>query len=370
MSSSVYGVLLAGGSGSRFWPLSTKDQPKQFLSLVSEQTMIQTTYHRFKGMIKPENWIVVTNAAYVDKVAEQLPMLEKNQIIGEPIARNTAPPIALACAMIAAQDPEAVVVVLPSDHHIGNEEEYLDTMQKAIRTAGEKDALVTLGIQPTHPETGYGYISYDRSDSLEENGTGISFRVDAFREKPDRLTAEQFISEGNYLWNSGMFIWKASRFLREISAHMTELYAELAPFLDGEWSDATIHDFFQNTTSVSIDYGLMERSGRVWIVPGDFGWNDVGSWSAVHELADKDGHGNSGSIDRFITINSSNNHIHISKNIISTSDKSKLVALIGVEGLAVVDTGTVLMICPIDQAQEVKKAVEALDDNPNLTSYR
>lgn len=368
MKPSVYGVLLAGGSGTRFWPLSTKDQPKQFLSLVGEETMIQTTYHRFKGLIKPENWIVVTNEAYSDKVAEQLPQLEKDQIIGEPVARNTAPPIALACAMIAAQDPDAVVVVLPSDHHIGDVDAYLNTMEKAIQTAMEQDALVTLGVQPTHPETGYGYISYDRSTTQISGGNEISYKVEAFREKPDRETAEQFISEGNYLWNSGMFIWKASRFLKELSLHMRELYGQLAPFMDGEWSTATVHDFFQKTTSISIDYGLMERSERVWIVPGDFGWNDVGSWSAVHELALKDAQGNSGAINRFITINSSKNHVHISKNTFSKNEK--LVALIGVEGLAVVDTGSVLMICPIDQAQEVKKAVEALDDNPTLRPYR
>lgn len=370
MNPAVYGILLAGGSGTRFWPLSTKEQPKQFLSLVGEETMIQTTYNRFNGMIKPENWLVVTNQRYEQKVAEQLPMLEKDQIIGEPVARNTAPPIALACAMIAAQDPDAVVVILPSDHHIGNEPAYQETIRRAVITAEEQDALVTLGIQPTHPETGYGYIAYDRTTSLHHQGEEISFKVEAFREKPDRPTAEAFLSQGNYLWNSGMFIWRASRFLREISIHMKELYAQLAPFMDGEWSQSTIHDFFQNTTSISIDYGLMEQSERVWIVPGNFGWNDVGSWAAVHELAAKDTQGNSHTNNRIITIDSFNNHVFTSNNAVLSNNKEKLVALIGVEGLAIVDTGSVLMICPIDQAQDVKKAVEALDKQTELSRYK
>ena len=370
MNPSVYGILLAGGSGTRFWPLSTKDQPKQFLSLVGEETMIQTTYNRFIGVIKPENWLVVTNQRYEEKVAEQLPKLEKSQIIGEPIARNTAPPIALACARIAAQDPNAVVVILPSDHHIGDEAAFQEVIQRAILTAEEKDALVTLGIQPTHPETGYGYIAYDRQAAWRHQGIEISFQVEAFREKPDRATAEEFLAHGNYLWNSGMFIWRASRFLHEISIHMKDLYSQLAPFMNGEWSEASIHDFFLNTSSISIDYGLMERSERVWIVPGDFGWNDVGSWTAVHELATKDAHGNSTSGNRIITIDSLNNHVFVSKSANPSTHSQKLVALIGVEGMAIVDTGTVLMICPLDKAQEVKKAVEVLAQDPSLKPFR
>lgn len=332
--------------------------------------MIQTTYNRFKGIIKPENWLVVTNQRYEKKVAEQLPVLEKDQIIGEPVARNTAPPIALACAMIAAQDPDAIVVILPSDHHIGDEKAYHELIQRAIKTAEEQDSLVTLGVQPTHPETGYGYIAYERGVPFLQQGQEISYKVEAFREKPDRETAEEFLSQGNYLWNSGMFVWRVSRFLREISIHMNDLYSQLAPFMDGEWSETTIHDFFQNTTSISIDYGLMERSERVWIVPGEFGWNDVGSWSAVHELAAKDPNGNSSIGNRIITIDSSNNHVYVSKKNDSSIAEAKLVALVGVEGLAIVDTGSVLMICPIDQAQDVKKAVEALDRDESLGAYR
>lgn len=362
----VRGVILAGGVGSRFWPLSRVERPKQFLQLFGDKTLLAATASRLSGRIAASNWMVVTNQQYVPLVKESLPDIPNAGIIGEPVARNTAPCIALATAMVAKDNPDAVVVTLPSDHHITDTPAYRRIMDAAIKAAATHDALVTIGIRPDRPETGYGYIQF--GDSTGEEGNegemdGQAREVVRFREKPDVQTALSFLKDGHYLWNSGMFIWRASVFLNELRHCMPDLYESVEPFTREQATEDRINRFFQEAESISIDYGLMEKAHRVQVVPGVFGWNDVGSWQAIHDLGASDKAGNTGELNSVVALDASNNHVHI-------TTPGKLIALVGVEGLAVVETDDALLICPLDRAQDVKKVVDTLGGDSRLQRYK
>ena len=361
----IIGVLMAGGSGTRFWPKSISSKPKQFLSLFGEHTMLQNTVSRLDGWIQREDWRVVTNESYRELVQTQLPWIANDQIIGEPVAKNTAPCIAAAAASVLKEEqveaphPEEdpVLVVMPSDHVIQDPASFQKVLTHAVDVATQSDALVTIGITPTHAETGYGYIQFDKGTEAQGEPSQHAvdphdYRVQAFREKPDKETAESYIKQGGYVWNSGLFVWRLSSFMTALEKAMPTLYSQCHALASSGLTQDAIRTFFEEAESISIDYGLMEKATNVRVVPGEFGWNDVGSWTAAYELADKDSDQNASNAEQFISVDAFKNYIDV--------DSGTVVGLVGVEGLAVVQSGSRLLICPIDKAQDVKKIVDRL----------
>jgi mannose-1-phosphate guanylyltransferase len=349
----MYVVIMAGGSGTRFWPLSRLKTPKQLMSVFGGKSMLQRTVERVLPLA-PERIIIVTNEEQARETARQTadycgcPL----QIVAEPVGRNTAPAIALAAAIIGRYDPEATMLVLPADHYIRNEAEFCRVATVAAEAAAS-GALITLGIEPTRPETGYGYIEAETADAATAART-----VRRFVEKPDAARAVEFLDAGNFYWNSGMFIWKVSAIRGELARQMPEL-ADAVGSLDfgsEDWAlDALkpqINALYTTLKSESIDYGVMERAEQVQVIPASFGWSDVGSWNALPEVIDADADGVV-AIDTagLISIDSADSLVY---------GNGKMVALVGVEGLIVVDTADALLVCRLDRAQEVKKVVEKL----------
>lgn len=356
----TYAVIMAGGAGTRFWPKSTKTLPKQFLNLFGEKTMIQETVSRLNGFIAPEQVMVVTNDSYVPIVENQLPSTPKEFIIGEPVAKNTAPCVAAAAALLHKQDPDSVMVVLPADHQIGKPDEFLNVLHAAVETARTEESLVTIGIQPNRPETGYGYIRFDPDPVFSRENKPV-YDVRNFTEKPELKKAEEFLKSGEYLWNSGMFIWKTSVILEAFKKYMPEVYSQSNKLMKSDGSTEAINSFYQACPSVSIDYGIMEKAETVHVVPGDFDWNDVGSWTAVHELSSKDENENATGSSPVSVFDSSSNLVH--------SESGKIIALVGVDNLAVVETDKAILVVNLDKAQGVKKVVEELKNNPDKKEF-
>lgn len=359
----LHAVIMAGGSGTRFWPRSTKSHPKQFLKIFGDRTMLQATVDRIEPIIPPERVWVITNERYVDLVAEQLPDIPAGNIIGEPVARNTAPCVASAAALLQKEDPEATMVVLPADHSITNPDRFISILETAAEKAVQDNALITIGIRPDRPETGYGYIEFDKKsgETVKENEVK---KVTQFREKPDLKAARQFIYSGNFLWNSGMFVWKASVVIEEFKQHLPEVYEqieELQPAIGTDRQHEAIGSFYQHCPSISIDYGIMEKADTVYVVPGEFGWNDVGSWRAVYDLREKNEEGNVIEAKQAVLEASENNLVH--------GESGKMIALVGVENLAVVETEDAILVCNMDQSQGVKQVVQKLRDNEELKKY-
>lgn len=343
----LYAIILAGGSGTRLWPRSRKQQPKQLLDLFSERTMLQETYDRIASLVPPQNVFVITNREYLDEVRAQLPAVPEAQIIGEPEGRGTAPPAALAALLLRERDPDAVTFILPADHVIQTLPPYLAALQTAAALA-HQNYLVTLGVMPAYPETGYGYIETDAA--LPSPDGQPAFRVHRFREKPNLETAQDFIERGNFYWNSGIFIWRADVILSEFAQHLPQMLAQLqkivAAGLDAPSFDADWHALENET----LDYGIMERASRVAVIPLDAGWSDVGSWTALYGLMTHDSAANAVH-GKHIGVNTHSSLIYGDKRLIAT---------IGLENMIVVDTDDALLICPQDRAQEVKKIVDEL----------
>lgn len=359
----VYAVIMAGGSGTRFWPKSTKKLPKQFLSLFGEGTMIQNTARRIEELIPRERILVVTNNRYVDIVQEQLPGVPEQNIVGEPVAKNTAPCVAIAAEMLYRKDPDAVMVVLPADHHITNAPEFKNILKSAIQKAEEGENLVTIGIHPSRPETGYGYIYAD--DAAKETfNDNVVHPVKAFKEKPDEETAKKFVASGDYFWNSGMFIWSAKTILREFEKHLPEMYEKAKKSgqqLFGDNHKQAINEFYMTCEAVSIDYGIMEHANKVFVVPGEFGWNDVGSWMAAYELADKNESGNVIKADNATFSEAEKTYVY--------SESGKMISVVGLSGIAVVETDDAILVCKLDKAQNVKEIVEQLKNNEEYQRF-
>lgn len=343
--SKVHAVILAGGSGSRLWPMSRQNLPKQFLTLDGDATLLQTTIDRLSPTIVAKDVLIVTQESHAK--GEAYHALLPYRTLFEPIGRNTAPAIALAAAYLMAEGGDPVMVVLPADHIIKDEVRFRAHLDVAIQAA-QSGKLVTFGIQPTRPDTGFGYIKAHRGEDVYE--------VERFTEKPDLETAEHFLKDGDYYWNSGMFVWRASVILAEIQRYLPAVHQIVQTILTESRAGATfqqaVEKHFAAMPSISIDYGVLEKSDRVSLIPCDIGWNDVGSWQAVHEIAPKDENGNAiqGNV---IAIDCKNSLIRAEK---------RLVAVIGVEDLCVIETADAVLISKSDQTQRVREVVDALHE--------
>lgn len=349
----IYAVVMAGGVGSRFWPKSRERSPKQVLEIIGSGSMIFNTIVRMAPIVPAEKTMVVTNKLQMDIIHQQVPELPLKNILTEPLGRNTAPCIGLAAQWICHYDPDAVMVILPADHIIRDTEEFLRVIQQAARVASENDALVTIGIKPTHPETGYGYIQFEDSSEQNPYVTEGIYQVKTFAEKPNLETAEKFLNSGDFLWNSGMFIWKAHVILQEIEKHLPELgeqLKKLEPVIDTESYAMTLDHVYGVIRGISIDYGVMEKASNVFVAKGDFGWSDVGSWDEVVRLTPTNGDGNAlrGTV---IAKDSHRNYIDAG---------NKVVAAIGVDDIIVVTTDDAVLICKKGRSQDVKEVVDYL----------
>ncbi len=346
----ITAVIMAGGRGERFWPKSRNSCPKQFLSLTSDgETMIRKTVNRLRPMVEAEDIFIVTNAAYKDLVKEQLPEVPEDNILAEPCARNTAPCIAFAAAVIGRKYDDAVMLVLPSDHLIGYEDIYVSTLKKAVAVAEEGKNLVTIGITPTYPETGYGYINFGKE-------AGSAYEVERFVEKPDLPTAKKYLASGKYLWNSGMFVWKISSIMTDLKEFMPDIYEgalRIGEAFGTEKFTETLVKEFTAFTSESIDFGIMEKASNIYTIPGSFGWDDVGSWLAVERINETDDDKNYIDGD-VITVDSKRTTICGGK---------RLVAAIGTRDIIIVDTDDVLLVCSKNNTQDVKKVIAQLKEH-------
>jgi mannose-1-phosphate guanylyltransferase len=359
----LHAVIMAGGAGTRFWPRSTEARPKQFLNIFGDRTMLQSTVDRIKDLVPPERVWVITNDRYVDLVKEQLPDVPTNNIVGEPVGRNTAPCVAAAATLIHQQDSDGTMVVLPADHLISEPKKFRSILKTAEAKAQDGKSLVTIGIKPNRPETGYGYIEFNSDVSETHNGTEVK-KVNQFREKPDLETAKKFVQSGNFLWNSGMFIWQAATIIDQFKKHLPDMHAgieKLSPAVGSQNQKEAIDEFYYGCESISIDYGIMEQADSVFVVPGSFGWNDVGSWRAVYDLRDKDRNGNVIQTEHAATAHSKNNLIQ--------SESGKMIALVGVENLTVVETEKAILVCDLDDSQGIKDVVNELRDNEDMKEF-
>ena len=347
----LYAVIMAGGIGARFWPRSKKKSPKQLLKIVGEKTMIQETVERINGLVPKENILIVTNETQKPGIMEQLPEIPVENIIVEPFGRNTAACIGLASIIIQKRSPDAVTFVMPADHIIKDNEKFLETLETAAKFSSEKNALLTIGIQPTRPETGYGYIQID-----EDSGKDNVYKVLTFAEKPNYATAVNFIKSGDFFWNSGMFIWKIDTILDEMSKLMPDLFEGLVQIRE-QLNNPNFHDklseIYGHLKSISIDYGIMEKSDKVFLVKGLFSWSDVGSWEAVYELSDKDEDGN-------VKVGTVYTDMALDSYIYSPD---KLTAVIGLDNVIVINCNNALLICKRDKAQDVKNIIDYLKLN-------
>ncbi|AGK95872.1 mannose-1-phosphate guanylyltransferase [Clostridium pasteurianum] len=339
-------LIMAGGKGERFWPLSTDEKPKQFLKLLGEETMIQMTVNRLKDLIPVDRIFVVTGERYISLVKEQLPELSEKNIIVEPIGKNTAPCIALSAFQIEKQYKDATIAVLPSDQLIKNEEEFRNVIAAADSFIEEnQDSIVTLGMKPDRPETGYGYIKCDRTSSIV-NGLKIR-NVDMFVEKPNLEKAKQYLNNGNFLWNGGMFVWKAKNILRLTEKYMKNTYdvlKEIACTSEEEYMNKLKSNYVL-VDSVSIDYAIMEKAKDIYVIPSEFGWDDVGTWYSVERYRDKD-ENNNVCVGNIININSKNN-IVVGKN--------KPVIIFGLEDIFVVESNDIILIGNKDDIKDIKE---------------
>jgi mannose-1-phosphate guanylyltransferase len=352
--SRVVAVIMAGGVGKRFWPRSREKSPKQLLEIVGKGTMIQNTVERLKNFVDYRDVFVVTNKVQKGAVGKQLARVPEENIIVEPVGRNTAPCIGLAALHVKRLDPSAVMVVLPSDHIIGDAKEFNRVLALAVETARESNSLLTIGIHPTHPETGYGYIQMFNEEG-EHNpyfSKGV-FRVKTFAEKPNLQTAERFLASGDFLWNSGMFVWSVDAILKEIERRLPDLYTELLKIEEVAGSSSyqsTLEHVYGLIRGISIDYGVMEKAAKVFVIPGNFGWSDIGSWDEVYRVSGKDTNGNS-ITGKVILKDTTDSYIY---------SPDKVVATIGVNDLIIINTDDALLICRRGRSQDVKETYDYL----------
>jgi len=347
----TYCVIMAGGIGSRFWPLSKSHMPKQFLDILGTgRTFLQQTYDRFKQVCINENFYVVTSVDYKALVLKQLPELNESQVLLEPLRRNTAPCIAYACFKIQKINPDANIIVAPSDHHIQQEDSFLEEIRKGLEFASHNNALLTLGIKPNRPETGYGYIQIESNKAI--GAVENLHKVKTFTEKPDLQLAKIFLESGEFFWNSGIFIWSLQSILKAFHTHLnsvSELFekgnkvygtSDEIPFLNKTYSEC------QN---ISIDYGILEKAANVYVLCSDFGWSDLGTWVSLYENSNKDNQGN--------VVSGENVMLYGSKDCIVNMPNEKLVVLHGLDGYIVVESEGTLLVCRKDDEQQIRQFV-------------
>jgi mannose-1-phosphate guanylyltransferase len=344
----LFALIMAGGVGSRFWPRSKEKTPKQLLKIFGDNTMIQDTVARLNGVIPNENIFVITNKVQREEIINQLPGVPQENILEEPFGRNTAACVGLASIMIEEKSKDALTIVLPADHIIRDKVSFHNTLKSAAKFADESKGLVTIGIIPTRPETGYGYIQIDDNIVFDN-----IHKVLTFAEKPNYATAVRFLESGDFLWNSGMFIWRTDSILEEIRKYMPELFEGLETIKQSIRTpnfEEVLRHVYGQLKNISIDYGIMEKSQKVFLTKGDFSWSDVGSWEEVYQLSEKSEDGNA-IIGKVFTDMTSESYIY---------SPDKFTAVIGAENFIVINTDDALLICRRDKAQDVKKIIEHL----------
>ena len=352
MKKNYYAILMAGGVGSRFWPISTEDYPKQFHDMLGTgDTLIQKTFNRLGKIIPKENIFILTNERYNDLVFKQLPEVTKRQVVLEPAMRNTAPCILYAALKIQKENPDAVMIVAPSDHWIEDENAFTKNVQEAFDFCSDNDVLMTLGIKPTFPNTGYGYIEYDKStiDAIKS--------VNQFREKPDYETAKQFISQGNFLWNSGIFMWSVKSVIKAFSnnqANLYELFKKGVEVYNTDFEVDFIRDNYSKSENISVDYAIMESSTNVFVLPAEFDWNDLGTWGSLYDKLDIDENNNAVVNARTLAEDASGNMIR--------TQTDKIVVVDGLQDYIIVDKDEVLLIFPKSKEQDIKKVLQKVKD--------
>ncbi len=357
MTEHYYAVIMAGGGGTRLWPLSRKARPKQLLRLIEERSLFQTSVQRLEGLFPPERILVVTVEEQAEELQEQSPIIPRENYLIEPMPRGTASVVGLAAVALQQRDPQAVMAVLTSDHFIGNEESFRHLLA-AAQDAAEDGHLVTLGITPTFAATGYGYIQ--RGDCVARYGQFDACQVLRFKEKPDEQQAKQMLAGGDHAWNSGMFVWRVERLLAELAAQMPELFAGLQE-ISRQWGTPRSAEILQGVwnrlESETIDYGIMEGTRDVVVLMADdLEWNDVGSWDSLFDVLPADPHGN-------IVMGGQHIGVDTESSLVYVNQEHRLIVTIGVEDLVVVDTGDVLLVCRKDQAQKVRQVVKQLKES-------
>ena len=348
-ASDTYVAIMAGGIGSRFWPASRVERPKQFLDIMgTRKSLIRQTFERFLKLCPASNIFIVTNGMYKDLVLEHLPELTPNQVLCEPSRNNTAPCVAYTAFKLHNLNPNANFIVAPSDHIILKEDAFVGYLQQALDFTSQNDALVTLGIEPTRPDTGYGYINFS-------DGATNVHKVIQFKEKPDLVTAKKYVTSGDYLWNAGIFVWKAAYVLEQFKQHTPKIYDILKdgePFYNTVDEQDFIDKAYPTTPSISVDYAIMEKSADVYTIPSEFGWSDLGTWNSLHVESPKDEHGNA--VNGKVVLD------EVSNSLIRMPEGKLLVAK-GLDDFIIVDEGDVLMIYPKAKEQEIKAVTKALD---------
>lgn len=344
MKNHYYAVIMAGGVGSRFWPVSTQENPKQFHDMLGiGESLIQNTFSRLEKIIPKENILVATNSRYKELVLSHLPDISEKQLLLEPVMRNTAPCVLYSSLKISNLDPKAIVVIAPSDHFIANTKEFVENLRTAFNACEKEDILMTLGIKPSNPNTGYGYIKY-------VEGSGKIKKVEAFVEKPDLKTAKQFLQDGSYLWNAGIFVWSVKSILNSFKTNLGEMYGLLA-MGDKAWNTKSEAEFIQENynraENISIDYGIMEGANNVHVLPVDFGWNDLGTWGSLFDKLPKDNSNNAVVNAKYFFIDSFNNMVRTQGN--------KEIVIKGLSDYIIVETEDKIMIIPKSDEQKIKQ---------------
>ncbi|WP_166967847.1 mannose-1-phosphate guanylyltransferase [Yeosuana marina] len=352
MNKNYYAILMAGGVGSRFWPVSTQDFPKQFHDMLGTgDTLIQKTFQRLAKLIPQENIFILTNESYNDLVFEQLPNVTERQVVLEPAMRNTAPCILYASLKIQKENPDAVMIVAPSDHWIEDETTFSNNVQQAFDFCAENDALMTLGIQPTFPNTGYGYIEFDKTAASDIKS------VNQFREKPDYETAKEFIAQGNFLWNAGIFMWSVKSVITAFQNNqpaLFELFKKGIPVYNTDEENDFIQENYAKAENISVDYAIMEMSKNVFVIAAEFDWNDLGTWGSLYDKLGKDSNGNAIVNSRTLTEEATGNMIR--------TKKDKIVVVDGLQDYIIVDKEDVLLIYPKSKEQDIKKVLNKVKD--------
>ncbi|MDN3666687.1 mannose-1-phosphate guanylyltransferase [Algibacter miyuki] len=352
MNKNYYAILMAGGVGSRFWPVSTSEFPKQFHDMLGTgDTLIQKTFQRLSMLIPKENIYILTNERYNDLVLEQLPEVTQKQVVLEPAMRNTAPCILFASLKIQKENPDALMIVAPSDHWIEDEKIFSKNVEEAFNYCSENDALMTLGIKPTFPNTGFGYIEFDEKSSDRIKS------VNQFREKPDYQTAKSFIEQGNFLWNAGIFMWSVKSVVQAFKNNQPELYQLFEsgiPSYNTELEDGFIKENYPKAENISVDYALMEKSNNVFVIGAEFDWNDLGTWGSLYDKLDKDNNNNA--------ILNANNLVENAEGNMIRTRKGKTVVVDGLNDYIIVDNDDTLLIYPKKKEQDIKQVLQRLNE--------